>query len=115
MAIFWSNPTNSVVEVCDPKNNWIMNVTTDEENGFYVGKISFGSELLVFRDYCERNWERMKIWRMSNPPTLLHDRTCEYRELTMEKVDEQFVVASSQPGPLLCILFILKLSKCLQV
>ena len=93
MAVLWANSTRSVVEIRDPKNNWTVNVMNEDENVFHFCKMSFGSKLLVqyYRLDCVR--ERIKIWKLGNPSTLLHDRTCEDRNFEILKVDKQFIVA----------------------
>jgi F-box-like len=87
------NFKNSVIEIRDPKNSWIVNVGDAEENDYLHRQISFGSGRLV--EYTRNNFgtERMRIWKMENPSTLLQDRTFQDRNLKIHKVDEQFIVA----------------------
>ena len=66
--------------------------------GFESSKAEFGSKLLVTSN-SEPSlnnpyyyMERMRIWKMGNPPVLLHDHTCKFRNLYLVKVDEQFMV-----------------------
>ena len=61
-------------------------------------EVAFGSKFLVayFYPFRERNWERMIIWKMGNSPVLLKEIACEFRNLEILKVDEQFIVARTQ-------------------
>lgn len=91
MEVRWAEGKSSVVEVRD-KNFWIINVTNEEGNVYYSRQEDFGGELLVqyYRMIPDR--ERMRIRKMGNPPTLLHDRTGEDRDWNINKVDEQFIM-----------------------
>ena len=102
MEVRFANPTKSEVRVRDPKNQWTVNVGNAEENGFgnnYIRRIIFGSRLLVeYTRLYNNGTERMRIWKMGNSPTLIHDRTFENRNLKILKVDEQFIVAMVNNG-----------------
>ena len=83
----------SEIEIVDPKNRWVVNVSDrrDEQGDFLDFK--FVSKLLVTYYGCEvSDVERIRIWKMGNPPVLLHDHTCKFRNLYLVKVDEQFMV-----------------------
>ena len=92
---------SNVVELRDPKNNWSINMLNEEEDGFRVRQISFGSKVLVCKCTSSANQERIRIWKMENPPTLIQDRIFEARKLITYKVDEQFIVAME--NPLTCV------------
>jgi F-box-like len=96
MLVSWDvrNTGNFTVETCDPKNNWIIDVVNEEE-GFYDHEIAFGSKLLVC--YSAGVNSRIRIWKLENPPTLLHDRNFGNRDLRIWEVDEQFIVANYYP------------------
>ena len=92
MTVRWAEGKSSVVEVGD-KNHWIMNVVNPEGIVVYnFRQVNFGGELLVQYYRMISDWERMRIWKMGNPPTLLHDRTGEDCKCDIYKVDEQFIV-----------------------
>jgi hypothetical protein len=81
---------NNTVNISNPKFHWIVN----EEDGFSARQISCGSELIVCYSTSRHREERIEVWKMGNPPTLLRTRTSEYRKLRILKVDERFIVAS---------------------
>ena len=92
MTVRWAEGKSSVVEVGD-ENHWIMNVVNPEGIVVYnFRQVNFGGELLVQYYRMISDWERMRIWKMGNPPTLLHDRTGEDCKWDIYKVDEQFIV-----------------------
>jgi F-box-like len=93
MVVRWNGRTGSVLEVRSPQNNWIINVRNEEEDGFRIRQMSFGSELLVCYSEGVNNRDRIRIWKMGNPSTLLKTSTCEDRQLIILKVDQQFIVA----------------------
>jgi hypothetical protein len=94
MAVCWADRASSVIEVRDPKNHWIINVKNAEENDYIHRQISLGSGRLVEYTRSENcGTERIRVWRMGNPPTLIHDRTRRDPNLEMYKVDEQFIAA----------------------
>jgi len=86
---------NFAVEIRDPKNNWRIDVRNEEEYGCYVCHMSSGSEFFVCYSAYTDNRRRIRIWKMGNPSTLLHDRPLsnEFCDLGIVKVDEQFIVA----------------------
>ena len=94
MVVGWSDRTSSVIEVRDPKNQWKVNAGNEAERGYDNRQIAFGSGRLVeYSRLYSNGTERMRMWKMGNQPTLLHDRTFEGRNLKILKVDEQFIVA----------------------
>ena len=98
MDVRWTDHTSSVVEVRDPKNHWIIDVGNAQQNVYFRSQRSFGSGRLVELSYktnCESN-RIIRVWRMGNPPTLIHDRTFEDRFFEIHKVDEQFIVARTR-------------------
>jgi hypothetical protein len=84
----------SLVDIHYPKNEWFSNVMNEEDNGFRARQISYGSKLIVCYSACANNRERMRIWKMGNPPILLQDRIFEDRNLRIAKVDERFIFAT---------------------
>ena len=86
------------LEIANRKTRWVVNVWDGfdkEEKEFLYFEI--GSKLLV--TYCrfqgsDRKRIRIRIWKMENPPVLIHDRLCKYDHLGFEKVDDQFIVFS---------------------
>jgi F-box-like len=108
MAIRRADRKSSVIEVCDPKNQWTINVEGEEED-YLNRRLYFGSGRLVecthpynllrgcTGEYIRRirnGTERIRVWKMGYPPTLIHDRTFEDRNLIICKVDGQFIVAT---------------------
>ena len=94
MEVRFANSTESEVIVRDPKNQWTVNVGDAEENGYGYRQITFGSGRLVEYTRSQNGGtERLRIWKMRNQPTLLHERTFKDRNLEIYKVDEQFIVA----------------------
>jgi hypothetical protein len=96
MVLCRADRTSSVIQVRDPKNSWNLHVKNEEGNGYFYRQMSYGSQLFVL--YTRSNncgTERMRIWKMRNTPTLLHDRTFEDRDLQIWKVDEQFIAATA--------------------
>jgi F-box-like len=91
MLVHWG--CTSEVEVCDHKNKWIVDVWNDEE--FDRRQISFASGRL-FQYSSDKNsgLERIRVWKMGHPSTLIHDCTFKNRNLFILKVDEQFIVAT---------------------
>jgi F-box-like len=98
MLLFWNVVDTAKLEIVNPNNRWVVDVL----EGFNEGEaddmcvhVVFGSKFLVtyFCPFREGNWERMRIWKMGNPPTLLHERSFEDRKLSILKVDERFIVA----------------------
>ena len=96
----------SAVEVSDPKNHWIIidyhllliNIVNEEGQCFKQPQISFGGKLLFHYHHVNLFTARMRIWKMGNPPTLLQDRTFQYklyRNLEHFTVEEQFIAATS--------------------
>jgi hypothetical protein len=88
---------DNVVELRDPKNNWNIKLLNEEEDGFRVRQISLKNKLIVCNCASSSNQERIRIWKMENPPTLIQDRTFEARQLITYNMDEQFVVAMKEP------------------
>jgi F-box-like len=95
MELFWDVHRfgESGVDIHYPKNEWFSNVMNEEDNGFRARQISYGSKLIVCYSACANNRERMRIWKMGNPPILLQDRTFEDRDFRICTVDERFIVA----------------------
>ena len=88
--------TPDTIIVRDPKNQWTVHVGDAEENGHgnsACRNMFFGSQLLVKITYLYNGTERMRMWKVGNSPTLIHDRTLEVHDLRIVKVDEQFIVA----------------------
>ena len=96
MLVSWPNPENGSfsVEIRAPQNNWHVNVRNQEN--FDVRQIFFGSDLFVCYSAYAGNQDRIRIWRVGNPSTLLHDRTFEDRNMRILKVDEQFIVGETE-------------------
>ena len=96
MIISWAKPENGdfPVEIRDPRNHWTINVMNEKNVG--IRQICFGSELLVCYSAYAGNQDRIRIWRVGNPSTLLHDRTFEDRNMGILKVDEQFIVGETE-------------------
>ena len=82
--------TVGTVNIWNPKFNWTIN---EEEDGFIVSQISCGSGLIVCYYTFRNREERIEVWKMGNPPTLLRTLTCEDRNLRILNVDERFIVA----------------------
>jgi len=103
MLVFWRDFESRILEIVDPQNRWVVNVCDglDEEEKKEKKYFDFkiGSNLLVtycqFVDTGHIFRERMRMWKMGNPPVLLHDRTCKFRNLRLVKVDERFIVLRS--------------------
>ena len=94
MVVFWRD-RHRILEVLDPNNRWVINVFDEEANDSIFLEYLFGSKLLVAYTYnVNSGMERIRIWKMGNPPNLIHDRTFKKRNLTMVKVDERFIVAT---------------------
>ena len=98
MLVFWRDRRAGILEIVDPKNRWVVNVWEgiDEEDKTRKRhfNFAFGSKLLV--TYCNlfnSDSGRMRIWKIGNPPVLLHDHLCKYDDLV--KVDERFIVFSN--------------------
>jgi hypothetical protein len=81
--------TGSTVSIWNPKFNWTIK---EKENDF--GSICSGSGLLVYESHSRDRGQRIEVWKMGNPPTLLRTRTFEDRQWKILKVDERFIVAS---------------------
>ena len=85
------------LEIANRKTRCVVNVwdgLDEEEKKSLCYK--FGSKLLV--TYCyfqgsDSKGIRIRIWKIENPPVLVHDRLCKYDELV--KMDDQFIVFSS--------------------
>jgi len=79
--VFWQDSRCRKLEIVDPNNSWVVDVYPE---GDYVDwgcyGVVFGNNLLVHH-HCSWNWERIRIWKMGNPPVLLKDQTCEDRNL----------------------------------
>ena len=98
MLVFWRDRRAGILEIVDPKNRWVVNVwegiDEEEKKREKHFNFAFGSKLLV--TYCNlfnSDSGRMRIWKIGNPPVLLHDRLCKYGNLV--KVDERFIVFSN--------------------
>ena len=103
MLLFWrvGDSVEKLVEIVNPNNRWVVDVLegfNDGETEEVEVKFAFGSQFLVTYIYpiCARNWERIRIWKMGNPPVLLKELACNFRNLEIMKVDEQFIVARTQ-------------------
>ena len=94
--------TVGTVYIWNPKFNWTIN---EEEDGFIVSQISCGSGLIVCYYTFRNREERIEVWKMGNPPTLLRTLTCEVRNLRILKVDKRFIVARfADQSKLLCFI-----------
>ena len=94
MLVYWRDRGSGYVEIVDPQNHWVVNVWDglDEGEKKYFD-FKFGSKLLVTYDgRKDADKERIRIWKMGNPPVFLHDRIYKFRNLQLEKVDERFIV-----------------------
>jgi hypothetical protein len=92
--VVWRDRSSGILEIVDPKNRWVVNVwdALDEEEKENFD-FKFGGKLLVtYCSYAAADKERIRIWKVRNSPVLLHDRTCKFRGLQLERVDERFVV-----------------------
>ena len=106
MAIIW--PDFTKIEIVNPKNRWVVNALDGLAEGFDAldwismgfesSKAEFGSKLLVTSN-SEPSlnnpyyyMERMRIWKMGNPPVLLQDRTLLVDLMRVVKVDDRFIV-----------------------
>ena len=82
------------LEIVDPNNRWAVNVLDEGETDEVFTRFAFGSQFFVAYNFCkDSDRERIRIWKMGNAPTLLKDRTFEYRNLQVLEVDEGFIVA----------------------
>jgi len=83
------------LEIVSRKKRWAVNIWDGLDEGEKKNlDFEFGNKLLVTYCHCEGSGrDRMRIWKMGNPPVLLHDRICKFRNLaTFLKVDERFIV-----------------------
>ena len=69
-----------------------MNVVNEEGKVYNSRQVDFGGKLLVHYYRMIPDRERMRISKMGDPPTLLHDRTGEDCDWNIYKVDGQFIV-----------------------
>jgi hypothetical protein len=84
--------TGRTVNIWNPN----FNLTIDEgDDCFNARDISSGGGLIVCHSTCLDERERIEVWKMGNPPTLLRTRIYEDRHLYIWKVDERFIVAVS--------------------
>ena len=82
------------LEVLD-SNKRVYSLYDAREDDFMLCDFVFGSKLFVVYSHNENSTsERIKIWKLENPPILLNDRTfSQFRDLEIFKVDERFIVA----------------------
>ena len=95
MLVRWdyTDTGRCMVHIWNPKINWLIN---EEEKGFNARQICCGNELMACHSTCLNGGERIEVWKMGNPPTLLRTRTFEDRKFFISNVDERFIVAVNQ-------------------